>query len=159
MGADARRVEVPDEPALARLAGRLAARTRAGVLITLSGPLAAGKTTFARAFLRALGYAGKVKSPTFTLVESYPLPCFTVHHFDLYRLADPGELYYMGFNEYLGPETVCLVEWPERAGDQLGDVDLALILEIAGPTARILHAQAHGPAGAALLAALDPADA
>ena len=155
MRAEVRRADIADEPALARLAARLAAHSRAGILITLSGPLAAGKTTFARAYLRALGHAGKVKSPTFTLVESYPLAGFTVHHFDLYRLADPGELYYMGFEEYRGPDTVCLVEWPERAGDELGPVDLALELEITGTTSRCVHARAGSAAGTALLAAFD----
>jgi len=144
-------LDIADEAALARLATRLAGVVKPGTTITLSGELAAGKTTFARGFLRALGYPGKVKSPTFTLVETYELPDFTVHHFDLYRLTEPGELYYLGFDDYQRPDTVCLIEWPARGGDLLA-ADLQLTLDILGPTRRRVSARAGSPLGTPLLA-------
>ena len=151
---DTRVCEIPDEAALGRLAAKLAAQVKPGMLLALSGPLAAGKTTFARAFLHALGHVGKVKSPTFTLVESYPVRDFTVHHFDLYRLHDPRELYYLGFEDYVQPTTLCLIEWPERGGHELPAFDLTLTLEILSATGRRLSAAAGSTRGALLLSAL-----
>lgn len=143
-----------DEAATAALAASLARAAHGGLLMTLSGPLAAGKTTFSRGFLRALGVTGAVKSPTFTLVESYELAVFTLHHFDLYRLGDPRELHYFGFDDYLRSDTVCLVEWPERGGDVLPQPDLALRLEPLGDEVRRWTLTAQSPAGAALLQSL-----
>ncbi len=99
-------------------------------LVTVSGSLGAGKTTLVRGLLRALGYAGAVKSPTFTLVESYPFNGGELHHFDLYRLQDPAELELIGWRDYLGGGNVCLVEWPERAGALLPEADIAIIIGI-----------------------------
>ena len=103
-------------------------------MVFLEGPLAAGKTSFARAFLRALGHPGKVKSPTFTVVESYPLARFTVHHFDLYRINDPDELHYLGFDDFVHGKAVCLIEWPSRATGSLPTERRRLRLEITDPT-------------------------
>ena|SRR3989338_11564219 len=87
-----------------------------GQVIYLQGPLGAGKTTFVQGLLKAWGYAGQVTSPTYTLVESYGLPQFTVVHFDFYRLKHPQELAFIGIKEYFTPTSIVFIEWPERAG-------------------------------------------
>lgn len=147
-------LELEDEAATGVFAKVLAAHLTPGLLITLSGELAAGKTALTRALLHALGHHGKVKSPTFTLVESYVLPEWTVHHFDLYRLTSPAEVGGFGFEDYLAPDTVCVVEWPERGAGELPRADLGLRLEVMTPEARRVALSAGTDAGAALLTAL-----
>lgn len=110
---------LPDEAATEQIGALLAPLLRGGEVITLSGELGAGKTTLVRGLLRALGFTGAVKSPTYTLVESYKLPAFELHHFDLYRLAEAGELEFLGLDEFLHPNAVCLFEWPERGAGVL----------------------------------------
>jgi tRNA threonylcarbamoyladenosine biosynthesis protein TsaE len=100
-----------------------------GGVITLSGELGTGKTTLVRGALEAEGVSGGVRSPTYTLVEYYPLRRFAVAHFDLYRLADAEELEYLGYRDYLNQQTLCLIEWPQRAGGYLHAVDLEIKLE------------------------------
>jgi tRNA threonylcarbamoyl adenosine modification protein YjeE len=118
-----------NEAGLTRIAELIALKVRAGDLITLTGDLGAGKTTFARAFIRAIldDPAAEVPSPTFTLVQSYPTPRIEIAHFDLYRLNSPDELDEIGFDEAV-TNGVTLVEWPERAGDHLlgNRLDIAL---------------------------------
>jgi len=145
-----------DLPATQRLAERLAARLEPGFVLFLSGDLGAGKTTFTRALLRALGYTGRVKSPTFTLLESYELPSFRLYHFDFYRLSDRAWLD-AGFDDYLGGSGVAVIEWPEHAGDGLPAPDLRLRLEVdaaAGDDARVARLEAASPRGLACLKAL-----
>lgn len=93
----------------------LAQKSSVALHIYFSGDLGVGKTTLVRGFLRGLGYTSLVKSPTYTLVESYIIAQSTIHHFDLYRLQDSLELENIGIRDYFTKETFCLLEWPERA--------------------------------------------
>ncbi|MEX0809757.1 MAG: tRNA (adenosine(37)-N6)-threonylcarbamoyltransferase complex ATPase subunit type 1 TsaE [Dongiaceae bacterium] len=123
------RLAIGNEAALGRLAARLAARARPGDLIALEGDLGAGKTSFARAFIRSLQDEPEdVPSPTFTLLQSYETKAGLVHHFDLYRIENPAETGPLGFEEALG-EGIVLVEWPERLGALLPAERLSLRLE------------------------------
>jgi tRNA threonylcarbamoyladenosine biosynthesis protein TsaE len=99
-------------------------------VVTLSGDLGAGKSTFARGVLRALGERGPIKSPSYTLLESYELPGITVIHLDLYRLRDPEELENLGLPDYYRPGFLWLIEWPERAAGRLPPVDLGFVFSI-----------------------------
>ena len=138
-------VALADEPATRRLMTDIAGLIEPGDLITLSGDLGAGKTTFARAFIHALGGAEEVPSPTFTLVQTYPLEGVTVWHFDLYRLAAPEEAWELDLEDALA-EGVCLIEWPDRLGGLLPDerLDLDLTITGAGRHARLAGRGAAG---------------
>lgn len=147
-------LRLDDLEAMARLAARLAAVSRAGDAILLSGELGAGKTTFARAFLRALGIAEEVPSPTFLLMLPYETAALTVFHADLYRLAGPEETQELGLDAALAAG-VLLLEWPERLGCRLPAERLHLTLRFSGEgETRLLAWHAVGATGRRLAAAL-----
>lgn len=151
------RLHLPDAAATGALAGRLRAALpadTAGWTMLLEGELGAGKSTFARALIQALGHRGAVPSPTYTLVEPYDLPDGTVYHVDLYRVSDEDELRYLGWTEL--ENGFRLVEWPERAPGLAATADLRLCLSYAdaGRDAEIL---ALSPRGAALLDRMEAA--
>lgn len=117
------KVEFPDEQRLQFFANKLAAEITAPLTIWLEGELGAGKTTFARALIRALGYTGRVKSPTYGLMEQYQLNSLQVLHMDLYRISDPGELEFLGLVDLLDQSTILLIEWPDKGGQALPEPD------------------------------------
>ena len=117
-----------DEQATGALAAALAPCVGPGFVLFLSGDLGAGKTAFTRALLRALGHTGRVRSPTFTLSESYNLSNFELYHFDFYRFSSDEEWREAGFDEHVGGAAASVIEWPELAGDTLPAPDLALRL-------------------------------
>ena len=130
-------IDEMDEPRLTKFAEDLAGLARPPMVIFLSGPLGAGKTTFARAMIRALGYAGRVKSPTYSLVETYSVESAEVVHLDLYRINDPGELEYLGLDSM--PEAaICLVEWPERGLAALPLADLDINIDGSGSVRKLV---------------------
>jgi len=118
--------EVADEAAVSALALAFVKGVRTPLVIFLKGDLGAGKTTFARAFVHALGYQGYVKSPSYGLLESYRAGGVAVLHLDLYRIEDPEELDYLAIRDLYDAETVLLVEWPEKGVRHLPPPDLEL---------------------------------
>jgi len=129
--------DLPDEAATLALGARLASALAPGLSLWLQGDLGAGKTTLTRGVLRELGFAGRVKSPTYTLVELYELSRFNLYHFDLYRFVDPDEWEDAGFREYFNAASVCLVEWPNKAGGRLPQPDLRVQFDILDDGRRI----------------------
>jgi tRNA threonylcarbamoyladenosine biosynthesis protein TsaE len=137
---------LPDELATLELGAKLARALHSGLIVYLKGELGAGKTTLVRGVLRGLGYAGKVKSPTYALVEVYDISSLYLHHFDFYRLKHPTEFIEAGLRDMFGGESVCLVEWPEQAQGVLPGADLEIVLEHRG-SGRAVHLQAQTKAG------------
>lgn len=142
------RLHLDDEAATAELAARLAHCAAPGMVVFLHGDLGAGKSTMARAWLRALGVTGTVRSPTYTLVERYPLAAGEALHLDLYRIGDAGELEFLGLDQ--ADVALWLVEWPERGAAGLPPPDLHLRLAMAG-TGRDLDVEAASARGLACL--------
>ncbi|MEX0964587.1 MAG: tRNA (adenosine(37)-N6)-threonylcarbamoyltransferase complex ATPase subunit type 1 TsaE [Pseudohongiellaceae bacterium] len=108
-----------------------------GGVIYLQGDLGAGKTTLTRGFMRAFGYTGAVKSPTYTLVEPYEFELCNIYHFDLYRLADPEEVAYLGTDEYFAESNLCLIEWAEKGENWLPAADIVIDIAAEGSGRRL----------------------
>ena len=135
-----------DEPGLQALAAALAGQITPPLTLYLEGDLGAGKTTFARALIQAAGYAERVKSPTYGLMEHYPAGELEFLHLDLYRIGDPGELEYLGIVDLMGPSTVLLVEWPDRGAGALPPADAILHFRHDGLVRR-LEVSTHSDSG------------
>ncbi len=144
----------PDEAACALMARQLAVRPAlADAVVELRGDLGAGKTTFARHLLRALGVRGTVKSPSYSVLESYELPAMRVSHFDFYRFDDPQEWEDAGFRDVFADSGLKLVEWPDKAEGLLPTPDLRIDIALAtqGGERRQVRLQACTPLGRSLL--------
>ena len=137
---------LPAETYTLAFGAALAPHLQPGMVVYLSGELGAGKTTLARGILRGLGHSGRVKSPSFALVEPYKLSRLYLYHFDFYRFTDPRELGEAGFRECFNPESVCLVEWPEKAAGALPPADLKIGMKVAG-SGRQVEVQADTETG------------
>jgi len=149
---ESRTLHWPDEAACAAFAAGLARRPAlCEACIALDGDLGAGKTTFVRHLLQALGVAGRIKSPSYTVLEPYVLPGLAVSHFDFYRFDDPREWEDAGFREVFAAPGLKLVEWPQKAGALLPLPDLRLRLAVQGETQREVTLQALTPRGLELL--------
>lgn len=130
--------ELVGEVATVEYAAKFANHCQPPLIIYLQGDLGSGKTTFARGFINALGHQGNVKSPTFTLVESYDLEFTRLYHFDLYRLNDPLEMEYIGIRDLVDEQdAICLIEWPEKGGEALPTADIQINLEYQGESRNI----------------------
>ncbi len=146
------RCHLADEAATLAFGARLARELTPGLTFYLEGDLGAGKTTLVRGLLRALGHSGRVKSPTYTLAETYSLPAFELYHFDLYRLHDPREWLDAGFRDVSGGQAVSLIEWPEKAAGWLPPPDVVVRLRI-DDDSRDAECEAASPRGARYLEA------
>ena len=148
-----RELRLADSAATLRLGEAVAAGAVAGRVLFISGELGAGKTTLVRGLLRRLGHAGRAKSPTYALLEPYELSSLNLYHFDFYRFKDRSEWLNSGFREHFNPASLCVVEWPEKAGELLSPPDLWIRLEFDGE-ARRARLEAHSSAGEAWLSSL-----
>ncbi|MCP4431455.1 MAG: tRNA (adenosine(37)-N6)-threonylcarbamoyltransferase complex ATPase subunit type 1 TsaE [Gammaproteobacteria bacterium] len=133
---------------------RLMSCCQQGGIVSLRGNLGTGKTTLVRGALESIGVTSGVRSPTYTLIEFYPFDSLSIAHFDLYRLAEPEELEYLGFRDYLNPETLCFIEWPEQAEGFLDGVDLEIFLDY-DPEGRRLKSVGCSDWGRGVVEALD----
>ena len=145
-----------DEAATHAYAVALAAQPAlANAFIALHGDLGAGKTTLVRHLLQALGVQGRIKSPTYAVVEPYELPALNVWHFDFYRFADPREWEDAGFRDIFASPGLKLAEWPEKAATFLPMADIDLTLHTLGEAARQVTLRANTPTGSVLLQAIN----
>ena len=157
-------LQLPDESATLALGAALGSalekrreNAQSGALIYLSGDLGAGKTTLSRGLLRGLGFSGRVKSPTYTLVELYVVSKLNLYHFDFYRFGEPEEWQEAGFRDLFNETNICLVEWPEKAGELLPLPDLRITLKSTPSLGREVNLQAMSSRGRQILAALPSA--
>jgi len=154
--AKGRRWQLADEAATARFAKDFGRVLRAPLVINLQGELGAGKTTFARALIQGLGYPGRVKSPTYGLLESYKAGGIDFLHLDLYRIQDPRELEFLAIPDQFTDRGVLLVEWPEKAGSILPSADICMKFKEMG-FGRQLEIQPNSAMGLELIEHLPPA--
>jgi tRNA threonylcarbamoyladenosine biosynthesis protein TsaE len=150
-------LHLTDAAATEAAGARLAPELQSGMVITIEGDLGAGKTTLVRGCLRALGWRGPVKSPTYTLVEHYSLSSLYFYHFDFYRFANPAEWETAGLSDYFRDDAVCVVEWPERVAPLLPrpDLELTLLHPVdSGASGRDLALAAHTAKGERCLSAI-----
>lgn len=145
---------IADADAMESLGAALAQAIEGGLIVHLNGELGAGKTTLVRGVLRGLGHAGSVRSPTYTLVEPYELAGRRIYHLDLYRLADPEELEWIGIRDLLDADSVALIEWPECGRGVLPPADLELVLDYFG-TGRRVSLTGRSVAGDRVIGQLD----
>lgn len=127
-----------NEKATKNEARNLASLCYPALVVGFSGPIGAGKTTFIRFFLQALGITENIKSPTYSLIESYKYAAGSIHHFDLYRLTTPDELEYLGYKEFFTDKTICCIEWPEHALDYLPNIDLHYHFKVIGKMRKLI---------------------
>lgn len=144
------RILLQNELDTERVAANLSRGLQVPQIIGLAGALGAGKTTFIRGVLRALGVKGAIKSPTFALVESYPLSDFVIHHFDLYRLSSSQELESLGFREYFSEDAICFIEWPDKVAGLNSYLDMLLSFEVKDVKRQLL-VNTFTPSGETLL--------
>lgn len=146
-------ITLPDEHATTAFAARLAYTLTAGMVIYLRGDLGAGKTTLVRALIQALGYTDRVKSPTYTLLETYQAGGLHLRHFDLYRFRDEEEWEAAGFRDEFDGRNICLIEWPEKAPHLVPHADLEIAFEIL-PVGRSITLHTNSDAGRTCLNSL-----
>ncbi len=150
-------LQLADEQAMVafgqRMADAVKSELNCGIVVYLNGELGAGKTTLTRGFVQGMGHKGNVKSPTYTLVEPYELENWLVYHFDLYRLADPEELEFIGIREYFRDNCCCFIEWPEKGTGLLANADVSINICYQGE-GRSVELSAHSQLGKQLLQAL-----
>ncbi len=158
---DQRQVFLSDSQATealgAALADAISVEANRPLVIFLQGDLGAGKTTFSRGFIHSLGHTGAVKSPTYTLVEPYENTHVPIFHFDLYRLADPEELEFIGIRDYFQKRCILLVEWPVKGQGYLPQADLGVSVSVVKKNAHVgreARITAHSVEGRAVLASL-----
>ena len=137
---------LPDADATLALGAAIARALEPGLVFFLRGELGAGKTTLVRGVLRGLGFEGRVKSPTYALVELYTVSRLDLHHFDFYRFQDPREWIDAGFRETFNGHNICLIEWPEKAAGLLPPADVEIVLESSG-SGRSASLRASSPQG------------
>jgi tRNA threonylcarbamoyladenosine biosynthesis protein TsaE len=152
-------LHLPDAAATTRVGAALAPALAGGMVVALQGDLGAGKTTLARGVLRALGVSGPIKSPSYALVEHYPLSSIYFYHLDFYRFENPAEWETAGLAECFRTDSVCLIEWPERVAALLPPFDLTLALSPAPSTrdGRTLVARANSEPGKRCMSAIEAA--